>query len=108
MKKQFAVLKNKPEIIIRLTRDSVCAADDFDTPHEKNLKINSFLDPTILVSNIYTNYLPSVNGYGHSWDCILNEQIIAVISVKGIEAKVFEITYQENNVMHFKYNSSTY
>jgi hypothetical protein len=107
MKKEFAILKNRSQLQLRLARDSVCAGDDCDA-HEKTVSVYSFLDPVALVSHLAPGYLPTVNGYGHTWDCILNGKIIAIVSVNGIEAKVSEVTYAENNEINFVYRSAKY
>jgi hypothetical protein len=39
MKAKFRILKSKPKIVIVLTRDSVCAGDDCDAPHEKVVEV---------------------------------------------------------------------
>ncbi len=108
MKKEFQILKERPEIIIRITRDSVCAGDDVDAPHEKKVKTHSFTDPTVLASEISSGYLPSVDGYGHSWECVLNDVLIAVIGQNGINAKTKEVAYEEINKIHFIYKSANY
>ena len=87
-----------------LTRDSVCAGDDCDAPHEKCIEIHSFVEPKAFVNHIATGYLPSIAGVGHSWDCELNGKIVAVVTVHGIVAKVFEIRYDQDNKVHFKYH----
>jgi hypothetical protein len=108
MRKTIKVLKGGPKLPIRMTRDSVCAGDDVDAPHEKTVSVHSFVDPTALVSHLASGYLPSVKGVGHTWDCILNEKCIATVSVSGISPKVTEVRYAEVNHLHFAYNSATY
>ena len=108
MKKEFQVLKDRPKISIRLTRDSVAAGDDFNAPHEKTVYVYSFIDPIALISHLASGYLPSVNGVGHSWDCELNRSIIGTISSNGIDSKVSEIQYDKTNEVHFVYHSATY
>nr|WP_319393691.1 hypothetical protein [uncultured Desulfobacter sp.] len=106
MKKEFYILKNRPKVTVRITRDSVCAGDDVDSPHEETKTVHSFLDPLILVSELYSGYLPGVSGVGHTWDCLLNGKIIASITNNGIDPKVSEIEWNENNQIHFVYHSS--
>jgi hypothetical protein len=106
MNKEFIVLKNKPFVDIELTRDSVCAGDDIDAPHKRTIKSRSFIDPIVLVSDIYSEYLPNVDGHGHTWDCIFNNQLIAVIAKDKIIPKTSEVIYNENNKIFFKYHSS--
>jgi hypothetical protein len=64
-------------IRIKLTRDSVCAGDDIDAPHERIVEVYSFTDTHSFVNQFATGYLPSVNGYGHSWTAYLNGNPIA-------------------------------
>jgi hypothetical protein len=108
MKTRFVILKDRPKVKIELSRDSVCAGDDFDGFHKKIIEIYSFVDTKILVSNIYTDYLPNINGNGHSWDCYLNDKIIATITKNEIIPKVSEVSFNENNKIYFKYHSSNY
>jgi hypothetical protein len=108
MKTDLHILKDRPTISITMTRDSVCAGDDCDAPHEKHLDVPSFIDPQSLANQLASEYLPSVKGIGHTWECILNGRSIGTISITGFVAKVSEVMYQGNNSVHFKYNSSVY
>ena len=84
MKKAFQINKERPQINIVLTRDSVSAGDDCDAPHEKTIKLYSFFDPEVLARESSSGYLPSVSGIGHTWICILNDIEIAEIKSTGI------------------------
>ena len=108
MKKQFHILKERPKISLRITRDSVCAGDDIDAPHELVVETHSFLDPMALASHIATGYLPSISGIGYSWDCLLNDKLFATISAGGIEPKVTEVSYAGINHIHLRYRSAMY
>jgi len=108
MKKAFQILKNRPTLDLKLTRDSVCAADDCDAPHEKTISVHSFLDPVALISHVSTGYLPSIGGVGHSWDCVLNGRMIGTISQDGIKPRVREVEYEAMNALHFVYHSASY
>lgn len=108
MKKQFQILKDRPKLKIRLTRDSVCTGDDIDAPHEKTVTTHSFIDPVQLASHLASGYLPTVSGVGHSWDCVLNGKVIARISNDGIVASVGEMKYAPCNHVHFVYHSARY
>ena len=107
MQKAFHILKGKPTITVRLTRDSVCAGDDCDAPHEEYREINSFVDAEVLASNLSSGYLPSVSGDSHTWNFFLNDQLIAIIKTDSIVTKISKVDYAETNHIHFKYNSST-
>jgi len=108
MKKEFYIIKNRPKLEIRLTRDSVCAGDDVDAPHEKIVSTHSFLDPVALASHLSSGYLPSVQGVGHTWECKLNGKIVATISTSKIEPKVSEVVYSADNQVHFTYHSASF
>lgn len=108
MKAEFQILKTKPKIQVVLTRDSVCAGDDCDAPHEKNVEVYSFVDPEAFTREVSSGYLPSIAGVGHSWTCELNRVKIAEISRSGIRALVRESPFSEENRVHFVYHSSTF
>jgi hypothetical protein len=108
LKKAFRILKNRPTISIVLTRDSVAAGDDCDAPHEKTIKIHSFVDPVDLARESSSGYLPNVSGVGHSWICVLNDIKIAEIKEASIQSLVKMIEFKENNRIHYKYKSARY
>ena len=108
MKKAFQILKDRPKISIALTRDSVCAADRCDAPHEKAINIHSFVDPVHLAQETSSGYLPSVSGVGHSWICLLNDVKIAEITATGIQPFVREASFSKKNKIHFVYKSASY
>ena len=101
-------MKDRPEVSIVLTRDSVAAGDDIDAPHEKKIKIRSFTDPVSLVREASANYLPNVAGTGHSWVCVLNEIEIAEIKINEIRPLIDEAIYSDKNNIHFIYKSALY
>lgn len=108
MKSEFEVLKARPRVKIKLTRDSVAAGDDCDAPHPQEVETYSFLDPTALIKSIYPGYLPRVSGVGHSWDCIFNDRFIATITVHAIEPRISEVEYRPENHLHFVYRSASF
>ncbi len=108
MKKAFQILKDRPKISLILTRDSVCAGDDGDAPHEKSINTYSFVDPEALARESSSGYLPIVAGVGHSWICVLNNVKIAEIKTTGIQPLVKVIEFNESNRIHFEYKSSSY
>lgn len=110
----YYIMRNKvpgdrPRLIIVLTRDSVCLADDCDAPHEKSVKIDRIIDPVQFIRQISADYLPlKIAGVGYSWDCLLNDIYVGTVS-RGcigttIRASVKEISYLEKNHVHFIYN----
>ncbi|MDR1689762.1 MAG: hypothetical protein LBS21_14315 [Clostridiales bacterium] len=96
------------EIKIRLTRDSVCMGDDVDD-HTKNIVVNPKHDAAKTMMCIAKEYLPSVAGYGHIWDCILNGVKCATINgnCKSLTL-ISEITFTDANDLRFKYHSANY
>ena len=108
MKLAFEILKGRPKIPVVLTRDSVCAGDDCDAPHEKIISIYSFSDPKAFAKDISSGYLPSIAGIGHSWICVLNDIKIAEISSSDINPLVSEIKLGTENRAHFIYKSARY
>lgn len=95
-------------ISVVLTRDSVCAGDDCAAPHEKVVKIHSFVDPEAMAKESSSGYLPTVAGVGHSWTCVFKDIEIAEIKTTGIRPLVREVTFGEDNCIHFVYKSATY
>lgn len=64
---------------IILTRDSVCMGDDVED-HTKIIDIVPQRSTYEIIMSIAKKYLPNVVGYGHTWDCFLDGEIIAVIN----------------------------
>jgi hypothetical protein len=108
MNATFQLLNGRPKIPVVITRDSVCAGDDCDAPHEKNTEVYSYLDPETFARETSAGYLPSVAGVGHSWTCVLNGVKIAEISHSGVRATVHESPFAKANHVHFVYHSATF
>ena len=94
---------------IELTRDSVCMADDMDD-HTKTINIGSQHTMHSTIMDIAKKYLPSIAGYGHSWDCLLNGRKIAVIhgNCEKITPLTDAVFFSEGSRLFFKYHSSTF
>lgn len=107
MKVEFSVLKSFRRIDFILDRDSVCAGDDVEA-HKSLAKTYSFIDAVALAEELSGGYLPSVRGYGHWWECILNGTVIAKVYSNGKAEKVGEVGYKDENTVYFKYHSATY
>ena len=108
MKPALDVLKARSRIPVAVTRDSVCAGDDCDAPHEKSVEAYSFLDPVAFVQAVSSGYLPSVAGVGHTWTCLLNGVPIAEIANSRIRPLVAVSPFSDVNRVHFQYHSATY
>jgi hypothetical protein len=105
MKAEFQVLRSRPRIVFNLDRDSVCAADDCES-HNAIVETYSFMDPVTLAEELSSGYLPSVAGYGHWWECMMNGRVIAKVFPNGKAERVADVTYTEDNSVYFKYNAA--
>ena len=108
MKAEFQIRKDRPKISLTMTRDSVCAGDDCDAPHEKKIEVDSLLNPEAFSNATSSGYLPSVAGIGHHWICELNGVEIAEIRVSGIRSIVRETSFSDENRVHFVYHSARF
>ena len=108
MTRAFRVLAARPTVTLRLTRDSVAAGDDVDSPHGRVVEVHSFVDPVALVDHLRPGSLPSVDGREHSWTCRLNGRPIATVRGNGASthAEVREVAYEDPNHVHFSYTSA--
>ena len=95
-------------MIFNLTRDSVSMGDDVNAPHTEILTLSNYKISEHSIGEICLNYLTNVAGVGHSWECHINNILIAIIRVEKIEIITDEIFLNENNEMFFKYNSSKF
>jgi hypothetical protein len=95
-------------ILVTLTRDSVCAGDDGDAPHEKTVEVEPASAPDVFAREVATGYLPSVAGTGHSWDCVLTGVNVAQISISGVKALVPRASFGDRNRVHFVYHSAAF
>jgi len=96
-------------IKVELTRDSVCMADDIqDNTKTLNIKLQSDISATILT--ISKEYLPAIAGRGHSWNCFLNGEIVAVIHGNCIRSTVLndESNFTIDSKLYFQYRSATF
>lgn len=107
MKAEFEVLHSRPQVVFTLDRDSVCSADDYES-HETSVETYSFTDPASLAEELSSGYLPSVAGYGHWWECILNGTVVAKVFSNGKAEKVNEIVYFDENSVYFRYHSAEF
>jgi hypothetical protein len=90
-----------------LDRDSVCAADDCES-HITSVEAYPLTDPVALAEALSSGYLPSVAGYGHWWECVLNETVIAKVFSNGKAEKVDDISYVDENSVYFRYHSANF
>jgi hypothetical protein len=91
-----------------VTRDSVCAADDCDAPHNEVVTMPSFLNPSDFIREFMIRYsLPMIFGGKATWTCHLNGEKIAVVAQQWTSPKVTttEIKFIANNKLHFSYHA---
>ena len=91
-----------------LTRDSVCAGDDCDAPHTRQIETWAFLDPVTFANALSAGYLPAVAGSGHKWTCVLNGVKIAETSDAGTKPLTREVPFAGENHAHFAYHESSF
>jgi hypothetical protein len=109
MKTLFQFLTGRPRVSVTVTRDSVCAGDDGDAPHEITREVYSYLDPIALARELSSGYLPSVAGVGHSWTCVMNGDKIAEVSSSGeVRSIARETVFADENRAHFVYHSARF
>jgi len=101
-------LQARPRISVTITRDSVCAGDDCDAPHQKLLEVDTWVDPVAFTRAVSDGYLASVAGVGHTWTCLMNNTPIAEIAHSGIRPLVRATPFSDVNRVHFVYHSATY
>ena len=96
-------------IQLRLARDSVCMGDDVEC-HAKTLKIAPSVDTLAIIFDVAKKYLPTIAGRGHSWDCILNNENVAIVegNCRKIKSIAKAILLIDSNSLYFKYNSATW
>ncbi len=107
MKQVFKILKSRPKVDIKLTRDPVSMADD-SLSNDEILNTYSFLETHVLVNQISRDYLPKVRGFDHTWDCVFNGVKIATITYNDVLPEIEKVDFKEENVMHFVYHSAKF
>ena len=96
------------EVQVTLTRDSVCMGDDMND-HTERICVTPRRDTTETVMSIAKEYLPSVAGRGHTWDCVLNGTKCAVIIGNCVEiTAISDTAFLEISNLYFKYHSAAY
>lgn len=114
IEKQFSILKYRPTVRIELTRESVCAGDDCDTPHTKNISQPSYTEPIPFIHSLASGYLPTASyqknevlipSHRPTWDCFFNGIQVGTVLTTGIIVLRSEIKYEKTNKAYFRYNS---
>lgn len=96
-------------IQITLTRDSVCMGDDVED-HTKIIDIVPQRSTHKTIMNIAKKYLPNIMGYGHTWDCFIDGEKIAVINgnCNKITSTTNCLSFTDGCKLYFKYHSATH
>jgi hypothetical protein len=96
------------KIRIELTRDSVCMADDMED-HTKIMEIDPQKISQKTIMHLAKKYLPSIGGYGHTWDCYFDGAKIAVIegNCNKITPTSSVRSFTNGSKIYFKYHSAT-
>jgi hypothetical protein len=92
---------------LSITRDSVCAADDCDAPHQRTLSVDTTSTSQQLIASIIEqNYLPIVQGGKATWIVGLDGKTIGVVTQPRTALKLgrctpIELSNAKN--LHFSY-----
>ena len=110
MKRAFQVLRDRPTLTIRVTRDSVCAADDVEAPNEKYVEVHSFTEPEAFIQAVASAYgIPLIQGGRAAWVVLLNGDRIGVCAQEwnAPRASVRELQFQESNHVFLRYHAQS-
>jgi hypothetical protein len=78
-------------MIIRLTRESVCAADDCDAPHPKTITVPNTMTVGDLVKLIQKDYVPrNIQGGKATWS-VVSSVPIAVLAQQWSDPKLLPL-----------------
>ncbi|MDB4673841.1 hypothetical protein OAF27_03395 [Verrucomicrobiales bacterium] len=110
MKREFQVLRDRPMLKIRVTRDSVCAGDDVDAPNERFVEVHSFTEPDAFIQAVTTAYgMPLIEGGKAAWVVLLNGEKIGVAAQEwdAPVASARELRFQKSNHVFLRYHAQT-
>ena len=110
MKLAFQVLRDRPTLRIRVTRDSVCAGDDVEAPNEKHVEIHSFTEPEAFIQAVTHAYgMPLIQGGRAAWTVHLNGNKIGVVAQEwnSPRASVRELHFEESNHVFLRYHAQS-
>ena len=89
-------------ISIIVTRDSVCAGDDVDAPHEIVLTIEGSLTKELLLQKVAKQTV-DIHYPEQKWVCVWNGENVAEYSKAGTIVNCNKMTVAKSNVVHFRY-----
>lgn len=110
MKLAFQVLRDRPTLRIRVTRDSVCAGDDVEAPNEKYVEVHSFTEPEAFIQAVTHAYgMPLIQGGRAAWTVHLNGDKIGVVAQEwnSPRASVRELHFDESNQVFLRYHAQS-
>lgn len=110
MKREFQVLRDRPTLKIRVTRDSVCAADDVDAPNERFVDVHSFTEPEAFIQAVTTAYgMPLIQGGKAAWVVLLNGDKIGVAAQEWNtpRASVRDLQFEDSNHVFLRYHAQS-
>jgi len=95
-------LNGTERVRVALTRDSICAADDVDAPHERSQLVRRFCDPVQFVRELSAGYVPMDSGPPHRWTIELDGVAIAELEGEETRPRVKEILVKDGSRVHFR------
>lgn len=109
-------LKSANKFLVKIKRDSVCMGDDVSAPHYYTFKISAKATLNDIFKHLTKRkYLALIDGKNHSWEGIVNNQLVTVVLGNNqspkrsplLDSKVSNYAQNGEINVHFKYNSST-
>lgn len=92
---------------VRITRDSVCAGDDLDPPHERSLHLDAGEGVRELVEFVAgSGYLASIAGGKATWVAVADGTPVAVVAQQWTGPRMLEpIAIKVPAEVHFIYRA---
>jgi hypothetical protein len=103
------------KVLVKVRRESVCAGDDINAPHEYNFSIHEESTLNELFGHLARKkYLANVSGSNHSWEATIEGEKVAFFKGNNTEPQPSIILnspvskYAKNSQVYvsFKYNSA--
>ncbi len=96
----------KTEIVeLTITRDSICYADDIDSPHKKIVKGRFYKNTKLFIDSIVSEYLPVIYENNYSWEIVLNGKTIGFINNSEVYSMIDKASFLDVNSIHFIYKT---
>ncbi len=95
--------------IVRLTRDSVCAGDDLDPPHEQQIEVSADSTAVDIINAVLRcGYLPKIAGGKATWVAKCDDRTVAVIAQQWTSPSFLRVqpVLKDSTVsVHFDYQA---